>query len=933
MVLQDKIQVFLNRAQSKICELALDSAKDLSEAYLNSNAITLSIELMDVVEALQDEVLDWTDKELESIIDHYTWKARLNDIALLVFEDKQQTIIVVDSSTVDNSWVPSFNSLSAEVDANHQYTINEAARLDSRINNLDFSNLVPQELLDEVEDNSTARHTHNNKTVLDGITQGKIDEIGLNTTHRNTPQIHITNTERNLWNAKVDTATLNSGLATKANTVHQHEIQDVNGLTQALEDRNPIPGPAGQDGMQPVLIAGTITDGAYSITVDSTNPQSPILNLVVPKGEDGTDFHIDEYLLSAQRLDSVKYDSVDEGYSILGTDNGVMYYRNPTDDLGNFISASTSTGWYAVQYAGANGWSPVFAIENVSVSRSVYKLVSWTGGTGTPPAFNNVYVTPYGYSPNEYEAANIQGIPGPTGAAGKVMFPDVAGDTATKANYDSYPKDFVYLDTTLGLIYIKRSDTSGNWSEGYQWKGDTGNQGPAGSTGPAGADSTVPGPQGPIGETGQGYTWKGQWNAITPYVPYDNVSDLGFSYTCIAPITGGNNPATNTAFEILAAKGADGTSSGGGHTIKDSNETFTQRSGLRFEGNVSVSDDSVEGDTVITLPANTAANTEVDATGFNGNLDSTVTNIQILAQKVDDLTIASDVETLNVTTPLQTNKLLKVNTTGDGVDYTDFNADSVLQTDAIDYSSPAWMVGESRLLLTTKVSSVEGNFEGAAELMDLILPPATLATLESSDANWVNETKTVTGGNSTYALGRTGQFGWLSDRTFVQCTSATYAVSGSATFNRNRAVDALSISDTQDLAVINLLEPSRTGGTDDDGWNLTTQTKLITTVPCKVGTYWVGGTNGDGNWFTCFAQSGTSYYWKRLGTPASIQRPITTVSHPTLTGRLLAKADWATSLYTVQAGDETSYQDQTFWDTATRAYFIKVTTTQWEKIK
>lgn len=264
---------------------------------------------------------------------------------------------------------------------------------------------------------------------------------------------------------------------------------------------------------------------------------------------------------------------------------------------------------------------------------------------------------------------------------------------------------------------------------------------------------------------------------------------------------------------------------------------------------------------------------------------------------------------------------------------TDYGYDEVLQTSAIDYSQPAWMVGESRLLLTKKLSSTEGNFEGAAELMDLFLPPEVLTTLESNDSNWINETKIVTGDNSTYALGRTGQFGWLSDRTFVQCTSASYAVSGSATFNRNRAVDALNIADTQDLAVINLLEPSRTGGTDDDGWNLTTQTKLITTVPCKVGTYWVGGTNGDGNWFTCFAQSGTSYYWKRLGTPASIQRPITTVSHPTLTGRLLAKADWASSLYTVQSGDETSYQDQTFWDTATRAYYIKVTTTQWEKIK
>ena len=264
---------------------------------------------------------------------------------------------------------------------------------------------------------------------------------------------------------------------------------------------------------------------------------------------------------------------------------------------------------------------------------------------------------------------------------------------------------------------------------------------------------------------------------------------------------------------------------------------------------------------------------------------------------------------------------------------TTYSKDEVVQTSAIDYSSVQWMVGESRLLLTTKQSSTEGTFDGAAELMDLILPPGVLSTLESSDANWTNETKTVTGDNSTYALGRTGQFGWLSDRTFVQCTSANYAVSGSATFNRNRAYDALVLSDTQDLEVIKLLEPSRTGGTDDDGWNLTTNTKVISTVPCKLGTYWIGGTSGEGYYFSCFAVSGTSYYWKRIGQGATVQRPITTTSHPTLTGRLLAKADWGTSLYTQQAGDETSYQDQTFWDTATRAYFIKVTTTQWEKIK
>lgn len=476
MLLQDKIQLFLNSAQSKVCELSLHVGDNLNESFLSIGSTFTAIELLDVIVTLQDETLDWTNKEIESVIDYYTWKAHLNDVALLNFENRESAVISVDSSTTNNDWVPAYNSLSSTVIVNHNYTISEVDRLDERIDNLDFSNLVPQELIDEVEANSSARHTHSNKTVIDQISQTTLNDVAAGKTHSADLTIHVTPTQKNNWDAKVDTSILNSGLATRANVIHAHEISDITGLVQALEDRNPIPGPAGQDGIQPVLQAGTITDGSYSITIDNTNPTTPVLNLVVPKGQDGTDFHIDEYKLSSDRLSTV-YNTVNEGYSILGIDNGVMYYRRTMDSFGTPIPATTSTGWYAVQYAGANGWSPVFVIEILQDGSAVYKLVDWTGGTGTKPSIVNVYITSYGYSQNSQEAVSIRGPKGDTGSSGKVMFPDQSGDTLGKSIYDSELKDFVYLDTTLGLIYIKRSDTLGDWSDGYQWKGDTGPQG------------------------------------------------------------------------------------------------------------------------------------------------------------------------------------------------------------------------------------------------------------------------------------------------------------------------------------------------------------------------------------------------------------------------------------------------------------------------
>ena len=185
------------------------------------------------------------------------------------------------------------------------------------------------------------------------------------------------------------------------------------------------------------------------------------------------------------------------------------------------------------------------------------------------------------------------------------------------------------------------------------------------------------------------------------------------------PTDGSNNPvASNGVFDALATKVDKNTAITGATKTKITYDS---------KGLVTGGADVTAGDVIVTPP-----------TGY------TSTNVQGLSNEFAAAIPKKD------TTPTA-GKMHYSDALGNIVETT-YSQDQVLQTSAIDYSQSAWMVGESRLLLTTKLSSTDGNFEGAAELMDLILPPAVLATIEGSDANWTNETKTVTGDNSDYAL-------------------------------------------------------------------------------------------------------------------------------------------------------------------------------------
>jgi hypothetical protein len=107
------------------------------------------------------------------------------------------------------------------------------------------------------------------------------------------------------------------------------------------------------------------------------------------------------------------------------------------------------------------------------------------------------------------------GYTGPTGEKGDQGFPfnvrgqgptgtGQAGPAYTRDYYDAQPAGFSFLDTTNGVLYVKNTNASGDWSPGVPFgKGETGSAGPVGpaGTGITGATGAT-GPTGPTGQTG-----------------------------------------------------------------------------------------------------------------------------------------------------------------------------------------------------------------------------------------------------------------------------------------------------------------------------------------------------------------------------------------------------------------------------------------------
>jgi len=115
------------------------------------------------------------------------------------------------------------------------------------------------------------------------------------------------------------------------------------------------------------------------------------------------------------------------------------------------------------------------------------------GPTG-PPGPAGGYTGPTGQKGDQGFPFNVRGQ-GPTGTG-------QSGPVYTRDYYDSQSAGFAFLDTTNGVLYVKNTNASGDWSSGISFgKGETGPPGPDGPTGAGIAGPT--GPTGNIGAKGQ----------------------------------------------------------------------------------------------------------------------------------------------------------------------------------------------------------------------------------------------------------------------------------------------------------------------------------------------------------------------------------------------------------------------------------------------
>lgn len=117
--------------------------------------------------------------------------------------------------------------------------------------------------------------------------------------------------------------------------------------------------------------------------------------------------------------------------------------------------------------AGANGWTPVFALVTVTASVVVLQLSAWTGGTGAAPA-SGMYVGPAGFVTMPFAATNLLGPSSATGAltfqyifsaaiaappaAGSVLFDSATFGSITHLHINDLDRNGVDISATLAEV-------------------------------------------------------------------------------------------------------------------------------------------------------------------------------------------------------------------------------------------------------------------------------------------------------------------------------------------------------------------------------------------------------------------------------------------------------------------------------------------------
>lgn len=211
---------------------------------------------------------------------------------------------------------------------------------------------------------------------------------------------------------------------------------------------------------------------------------------VPPSGESLVPF-IDAYLKQPTEYQF----SVDGVSWHLGQNDDDRYYRQRI--------ANTGVGWGSsvkmiVGPEGEDGISPHIGSNSNWYIGDTDTGVKAEGVDGTPAGFGTPVLNVTTGEPGTAASGTVtasgdntakvftidltipEGMPGEQGAKGDPMKIDATGTTDEITQYDTEAKGFSFLATDTGMVYIKNSDTSGDWSD------------PVGFQGPAGKDGETP---------------------------------------------------------------------------------------------------------------------------------------------------------------------------------------------------------------------------------------------------------------------------------------------------------------------------------------------------------------------------------------------------------------------------------------------------------
>ncbi len=242
-----------------------------------------------------------------------------------------------------------------------------------------------------------------------------------------------------------------------------------------------VSGPPGPAGLSATITIGTVSPlnpGSTPTVNNSGTPTTAVFNFGIPQGNDGADGSDGDNGWSpiyAAVQDGLRYVLELTGWTG-GTGTApttVGVYIGPTGYVSDIASAVDIRGLQGI--AGVNGdngfdgWTPVLAIQPDG-ERRVLQVLSWIGGSGTPP-ISGLYVSSSGFTSDISTAIDIRGDQGIKGDPFNI---NASGLLSGRNTYDNSGTGFTYLATDTGDVYIKNSPLPGDWGPPISFVGDRG---------------------------------------------------------------------------------------------------------------------------------------------------------------------------------------------------------------------------------------------------------------------------------------------------------------------------------------------------------------------------------------------------------------------------------------------------------------------------